>query len=34
MRKVTIVGAGSFGTALATVVSAAGNEVQIWARES
>lgn len=34
MRKVTIVGAGSFGTALATVVSAAGNEVQIWAREA
>ncbi len=34
MRKVTIVGAGSFGTALATVLDTAGNEVQIWARET
>lgn len=33
MRKVTIVGAGSFGTALATVLDTAGNDVQIWARE-
>lgn len=33
MRKVTIVGAGSFGTALATVLDTAGNKVQIWARE-
>jgi len=33
MRKVTVVGAGSFGTALATVLAAAGNKVQIWARE-
>ncbi|MEO1022518.1 MAG: NAD(P)H-dependent glycerol-3-phosphate dehydrogenase [Bacteroidota bacterium] len=33
MRKVTIIGAGSFGTALAMVLDTAGNEVQIWARE-
>lgn len=33
MRNVTIVGAGSFGTALATVLDTAGNDVQIWARE-
>ncbi|MCG8373454.1 MAG: NAD(P)H-dependent glycerol-3-phosphate dehydrogenase [Balneolales bacterium] len=33
MRNVTIVGAGSFGTALATVLDTAGNNVQIWARE-
>lgn len=33
MKKVTIIGAGSFGTALATVLDTAGNDVQIWARE-
>ncbi len=33
MRHVTVVGAGSFGTALAMVLEAAGNKVQIWARE-
>lgn len=33
MRNVTIIGAGSFGTALATVLDTAGNNVQIWARE-
>ncbi len=33
MRNITIVGAGSFGTALATVLDTAGNNVQIWARE-
>lgn len=33
MRNVTIVGAGSFGTALATVLDTAGNNVQIWGRE-
>ena len=33
MRTVTIVGAGSFGTALASVLTTAGNKVQIWARE-
>lgn len=34
MKKVTIIGAGSFGTALAVVLARAGNEVQLWARES
>ncbi|MDZ7691633.1 MAG: NAD(P)H-dependent glycerol-3-phosphate dehydrogenase [Balneolaceae bacterium] len=34
MRKVTVVGAGSFGTALSVVLSRAGNDVQLWARES
>lgn len=33
MRNVTIIGAGSFGTALAVVLDTAGNKVQIWARE-
>lgn len=33
MKNVTVVGAGSFGTALATVLDTAGNNVQIWARE-
>lgn len=33
MKNITIVGAGSFGTALATVLDTAGNNVQIWARE-
>lgn len=33
MKKITIVGAGSFGTALALVLHRAGNQVQIWARE-
>ncbi|MEQ9266473.1 MAG: NAD(P)H-dependent glycerol-3-phosphate dehydrogenase [Balneolaceae bacterium] len=33
MRNVTIIGAGSFGTALATVLDTAGNNVQIWGRE-
>lgn len=33
-RKVTIIGAGSFGTALALVLDTAGNKVQIWARET
>ncbi len=32
-RNVTIVGAGSFGTALSLVLDTAGNNVQIWARE-
>src|SRR5690554_1598204 len=32
-RNVTIIGAGSFGTALALVLDTAGNNVQIWARE-
>lgn len=34
MKKVTIIGAGSFGTALSIVLARAGNDVQIWARES
>lgn len=33
-RKVTVIGAGSFGTALAMVLDQAGNNVQIWAREA
>lgn len=32
-KNVTVVGAGSFGTALALVLDQAGNNVQIWARE-
>lgn len=33
MKNVTVIGAGSFGTALALVLDTAGNNVQIWARE-
>lgn len=33
MKKVAVIGAGSFGTALALVLDTAGNEVKIWARE-
>ncbi|MTI88473.1 MAG: NAD(P)H-dependent glycerol-3-phosphate dehydrogenase [Balneolaceae bacterium] len=33
MKNVTIIGAGSFGTALALVLDRAGNSVQMWARE-
>jgi len=33
MKKITIIGAGSFGTALAVVLARAGNEVRLWARE-
>lgn len=33
MKKITIIGAGSFGTALAIVLARAGNDVQLWARE-
>lgn len=32
-RNVTVIGAGSFGTALAMVLDKAANKVQIWARE-
>ena len=32
-RNVTVIGAGSFGTALAMVLDQAGNNVQLWARE-
>ena len=31
--KVTVIGAGSWGTALAMVLARAGHEVQIWSRE-
>jgi glycerol-3-phosphate dehydrogenase (NAD(P)+) len=34
VKKVTVIGAGSFGTALAMVLARAGNDVMIWARES
>ncbi len=33
MKKITIIGAGSFGTALSIVLARAGNDVQLWARE-
>jgi len=33
LKKVTIIGAGSFGTALAIVLARAENDVQLWARE-
>lgn len=33
MRNICIIGAGSFGTALAVVLTRAGNHVKIWARE-
>lgn len=32
--KVTVIGAGSWGTALAMVLARAGHEVKIWARET
>ncbi len=34
MKKITIIGSGSFGTALSVVTARAGNEVQLWAREA
>jgi glycerol-3-phosphate dehydrogenase (NAD(P)+) len=34
MNKVGIIGAGAWGTALAQVISAAGRDVTLWARES
>ncbi len=34
MKKITIIGAGSFGTALSVVLARAGNKVELWARES
>ena len=33
MKRIAIIGAGSFGTALAVVLNRAGNLVKIWARE-
>ena len=32
-QRIGIIGAGSFGTALAKVFHEAGNQVQVWARE-
>lgn len=32
-KRITIIGAGSFGTALSVVLARAGNKVQLWARE-
>lgn len=34
MKRITIIGAGSFGTALSVVLTRAGNKVRLWARES
>ena len=34
MKRITIIGAGSFGTALSIVLARAGNKVRLWARES
>jgi glycerol-3-phosphate dehydrogenase (NAD(P)+) len=34
VKKITIIGAGSFGTALSVVLARAGNKVQLWAREA
>jgi glycerol-3-phosphate dehydrogenase (NAD(P)+) len=33
VKKVSVIGAGSFGTALSVVLARAGNKVQLWARE-
>jgi glycerol-3-phosphate dehydrogenase (NAD(P)+) len=33
MKRVAVIGGGSFGTALALVLDTAGNHVRIWARE-
>lgn len=33
MKNITIIGAGSFGTALSVVLARAGNKVKLWARE-
>lgn len=32
MKKVTVIGAGAWGTTLAQVLSDAGNDVLLWAR--
>ena len=34
MKRIAIIGAGSWGTALATVAARAGNQVQLWSRNS
>ena len=33
MKKITVIGAGAWGTALAQFLAAAGRTTQIWARE-
>jgi len=33
VKNITIIGAGSFGTALSVVLARAGNKVKLWARE-
>ena len=32
-KKISVIGAGAWGTALAEVISRQGNEVNLWARE-
>src|SRR5689334_18514012 len=32
MKRIAIIGAGSWGTALAVIAARAGHEVQLWAR--
>ncbi|MBK6795551.1 MAG: hypothetical protein IPG76_01775 [Acidobacteria bacterium] len=32
MSRIAIIGAGSWGTALALIAARAGNEVRLWAR--
>jgi len=34
MEKITVIGAGAWGTALAQILAAAGRKTQIWAREA
>jgi glycerol-3-phosphate dehydrogenase (NAD(P)+) len=34
MKKITVIGAGAWGTALAQMLAAAGRKTQIWAREA
>lgn len=34
MKKISIIGSGSFGTALSLILAKGGNEVILWARES
>ena len=33
-KKIGVIGAGSFGTALATVLAGKGNHVTLWARKT
>jgi glycerol-3-phosphate dehydrogenase (NAD(P)+) len=34
MKRIAIIGAGSWGTALAVVAARAGHEVQLWSRNA